>query len=284
MFTIFITLTVTGLVAVAVLVALFFDVAFAGPGRLPARCELEGHWKPPLLRGRKLLVWAETSAQIATRKLLSGGPSANLVNPLVREISDGTTYAIHAVPGQITGDDKVGCPACCHSMIAVTPPEVISIAEQISDNRSSEEMRAIFDHAGSNTEKTSDTDDFGYNDVGVICPLLGNDDSCSVHSVRPLRCRGWSPSDRRQDAEIASGRTNGAAEMLDRHDYETRAHLVVEGAQRGFCSGLKAVGLDGDLYDLNSALVVALGTTDAAQRWADGERLFAGCKLYERIV
>jgi hypothetical protein len=60
------------------------------------------------------------------------------------------------------------------------------------------------------------------------------------------------------------------------------AHIqtIAEGVEEGLIHELASEGLDAKVYELNSALVTALETPDAARRWAQGEDVFAGCKRY----
>jgi hypothetical protein len=48
----------------------------------------------------------------------------------------------------------------------------------------------------------------------------------------------------------------------------------------GLTTGLESAGLDGQVYELNSALSAALTTPDAAGRFARGEPVFTGCHPY----
>ena len=63
-------------------------------------------------------------------------------------------------------------------------------------------------------------------------------------------------------------------------EFESRGRLVAEGAERGFSHALQSAGLDGELYDLNGALVTALDTPNAAERWVHGDRIFDNCPRY----
>jgi hypothetical protein len=57
----------------------------------------------------------------------------------------------------------------------------------------------------------------------------------------------------------------------------SHARLVAEGVEEGIVRALEEAGLDGKVYELNSALAVALDMPDVAERWAAGEDVFATC-------
>ena len=54
---------------------------------------------------------------------------------------------------------------------------------------------------------------------------------------------------------------------------------MVRGEQAGLCVGVGQSGLDGNTYELHSALLRAFDTPDAEERWARGEDVFAGCRV-----
>ncbi len=113
-----------------------------------------------------------------------------------------------------------------------------------------------------------------YEHSEAVCPLLKDNDSCEVFDARPICCRGW---------RLASGENGDYcllaednAQPLDAH-----AYTVGQGAEEGLSRGLTSAGLDGTVYELNSALVAALAAPAAAERWARGDAVFQQCKLYE---
>jgi hypothetical protein len=53
---------------------------------------------------------------------------------------------------------------------------------------------------------------------------------------------------------------------------------VEQGVERGLEEALDSARLDAHVYELNSALVTALDTPDAPERWIEGEDVFAGCR------
>ena len=85
-----------------------------------------------------------------------------------------------------------------------------------------------------------------------------------------MRCRGWC---------LTSGEDGDRCLTGDACDVHAKA--VTSGAEDGLCQGLESAGLDGNVYELNSALVAALDTPVGAERWAEGEGVFEQCKLYE---
>ena len=61
---------------------------------------------------------------------------------------------------------------------------------------------------------------------------------------------------------------------------DAQAQTIARGAEVGLSRGLGSAGLDGTIYELNSALVTALDVSDAAGRWSKGLPVFESCKHY----
>jgi hypothetical protein len=102
------------------------------------------------------------------------------------------------------------------------------------------------------------------------CPLLSDDRRCAVFAARPLHCRGRCCPNCDQDADSRSSTAGDSPRSF--------AATVGEGISAGLAQGLTEAGLDGNSYELNRALVRALETPDAAERWLRGEAVFEACR------
>jgi len=110
-----------------------------------------------------------------------------------------------------------------------------------------------------------------YGQARVVCQLLLGDGCCAVFDARPVHCRGWC---------LVKGGECGSDVLTKNHAtaVDASAHTVGRGAEAGLSQGLESAGLDGTVYELNSALVVALDTPSAADRWAHGASDFEHCE------
>ena len=270
LFIVFVGLLISLLVVSAIVVFAFLDVALAGP---PTSLTASPQWRPPLVRDDELFAWATETASTATARQLAGPRTEDTAKQLVAEIYEGSMVAIAQAPDAAVQSEP-NCPSCRHRMIGVTPPEALVIAEEIRSTKSRREVRRIHDRAARNAAKVAGMDHERYEQDRVTCPLLDKDDSCAVFGVRPMRCRGWC---------LVSGE-DGDRCLLDDGDaasWGLHAKTVTTGAEDGLCRGIESAGLDGNVYELNSALVAALDTPVGAERWAGGESVFEQCKLYE---
>ena len=230
------------------------------------------NWQPQLLRGEKLRWWAHATAETATVTKLRATRTAETAVELVREVHDGAQQAMDAGPNQGDRACHEGCPGCCHMLISVTAPEVCAIAAWLRDRMSAAELNTIRQHAVENADKSKTMSNTEHAESMLWCPLLNSHLSCSVYPVRPLGCRAWNSLSLEacHDCYFANHACNTIP--LDDHAYE-----VGQGVRSGLSRGNEEVGLDGNSYELSSALVTALDTPDAAERWARGENVFEHC-------
>jgi Fe-S-cluster containining protein len=106
----------------------------------------------------------------------------------------------------------------------------------------------------------------------IPCALLTADGNCRAHPVRPLACAGYLSTSHaacQAEFEHIAGRP---AIPTDRH-----ALAAALGASQGLLRACQEADKDGNFYELHHALRLVLDTPDAAERWARGEPVFAGC-------
>lgn len=151
----------------------------------------------------------------------------------------------------------------CYSMIAVTPPEAFELADYLRTHKPSGMVSNIRDRAAANAQRSQELDHNDFHDAQLCCPLLGDDGVCIVGAVRPVHCWGRC---------ALSGGEGRCGEGFGRRR--------IDSVEAGLCRGLRDAGLDGNLYELNSALVTALETPDAAAKWRAGDDVFSRCKRY----
>jgi len=268
MFGILVIALLVGLLALFVLVAIaFLEVAFAD--RHGTRASPLRKWQPPLVTGDQLLTWAASVARATASKQLLAPRTKHTAKQLANAIYKGSAYAISQSPDSVA-QPKPNCPSCRNRMIGVTAPEALAIADEIRRTRPKLEARRIRNRAAENAEAVASLDHEQYEQAHIVCPLLGKDDSCVAFDARPLHCRGWC---------LFSGEDGDHCLLAvsDVGSLDSHAYTVGRGAEDGLSESLESAGLDGNVYELNSALSTALDKADAAWQWAAGKPVFAGC-------
>ena len=116
---------------------------------------------------------------------------------------------------------RAGCGACCRQPVPITHSEarrIVELVESMPEKRRAA-VRARFDSAmerlresgllavmrGAADPDSADSRKLAYHyfDLGIACPFL-EDESCSIHEDRPLRCREYlvtSPAEMCADVE-----------------------------------------------------------------------------------
>jgi uncharacterized protein len=155
-----------------------------------------------------------------------------------------------------------GCYFCCYLPVDVLAPEAFRIAAYLQQTLSLLELAALVYRLGTH----------GQHDVGVRPCVFLADGRCSIYEVRPLVCRGYnSLSKERCEAfyHDASVDLRGTKDRV--------VGRLAEATEDGIIAGLEALGLDAQWYELPSAVLRALETSDSPARWARGETVFQGC-------
>jgi len=166
---------------------------------------------------------------------------------------------------------KPGCGFCCRGVrVDVTAPEALTIARGFRETLPREHVAMILDRVKRHAHTIrSMTLEERYR-ARTPCSMLDEaSDRCAVHDARPMRCRAHHSVDV-TDCEALSlypGEPRGIRRFPDvMNAYEA----MILGQRRA----LAAAGLDFRSFELSLALEVALAHEDAAERWANGERLF----------
>lgn len=260
-------LTLAFLVCLGVLMFIVVNVLQEGPPRR-AYHDYWRRWRPPIASGPQLMRWGTKVSESVTKKLLSQRRTKTTPTRLALELMTGTTFAMRHVPHLNTETNDDQCPDYSCGRIGITAPEVLAIADQIrSDPAEAKRIREIaITNMRRLAEHVSDE-----SDVPLVCPLRTNEGTCAAYALRPIHCRGIC-------------RPAAAVSPQDARILEDLARDLGQGVEMGLSNGLEAAGLDGHVYELNSALAVALDNPDASQRWAQGEDVLASCTRYDSLL
>ena len=170
-----------------------------------------------------------------------------------------------------------GCAWCCHYQVGVTAPQALHIAARISEGagtRSKDEQIAALKKLDQRTRGLNAAKRLKER---VGCAFLDITNSCTIYAFRPFGCRGANSVDADACRSFVAGTATQAqrdGNWLHKVPYEAQRDL-----QDGFHMGALENGLRDDRLELTAAILVALETPDAAQRWIAGEDIFVAAKL-----
>ena len=157
-----------------------------------------------------------------------------------------------------------GCAACCDLRVAATAPEILLIAQYIVATRPAFFRIGVdlADRVARDAATTSGLDDAQRLALRQPCPFIENG-LCLVNRARPLACRGHASFDKAACAE--------AIVDLNREALVSMPHFLVRCVvQNALLASLRDAGLAWGLYELNSALNLALTNPDAEATWRAG--------------
>ncbi|MGE4064880.1 MAG: YkgJ family cysteine cluster protein [Rhodospirillaceae bacterium] len=158
---------------------------------------------------------------------------------------------------------RKGCSHCCSQMVVVTAPEAFYVAAQL---RSRPEAAAAVAEVARQAGAMTLEQRLGKN---IFCPLL-TDTICSIYAGRPLGCRGFVSTN--LDACIAAFTRGETPDIPMPND----SISVLYACRMLLLAALRVAGLKDGVYEMNSAVAVALGSKDAESQWLAGKDLFAG--------
>jgi len=158
-----------------------------------------------------------------------------------------------------------GCAYCCHTFVAITPPEAFRLADAVRGGRAAGMTADTVRSRGAALVGIRPSERIGRK---LACPLLV-DGACSVYRHRPLACRQATSLDLAACIDEFEGRNSDAQIPISGAylNYASNAHITLLGAMR-------AAGLSTDALELAAALDVALAMPDAETRWLAGEDIF----------
>jgi len=215
---------------------------------------------------------AAQAAADASEVLSQGGTELNVYELAARALDaarQGIEQVLARTPSESRPACGAGCAFCCAIPVAVSAPEALYIAAYLQETLSAEAQVELRTHLSTRAEERQDHQRF--------CFFLREDRRCSIYAIRPLACRGYNSMSRL----VCETAFTGQDEPVHMHE---SIREVAAGVIFGLILASKKLGLEWGRYELETAVLRALDTPDAAQRWARGERVFAGCDQIARTA
>lgn len=157
---------------------------------------------------------------------------------------------------------RKGCFHCCSQMVVVSAPEAFYVAAAV---RRRPEMASAVAGIAQRTGSMTLEQRLGQD---LFCPML-KDAICSIYATRPLGCRGFVSTS--LDACLAAF-TRGEAPNIP---MPSDSVSVLYACRMLLIAALRLARLDDGVYEMNSAVAVALTHEDSETRWLAGENIFA---------
>lgn len=108
----------------------------------------------------------------------------------IADLADAASASVYAhIPNQPLLACAGGCAACCHLYVQVPPGIARMMVDHIAAHFSPAERDAL--HGRLEIAATAARDAADPTTLRHRCPLLGDDNRCTVYEVRPLSCRAF---------------------------------------------------------------------------------------------
>jgi len=210
----------------------------------------------------------------ATQTILRRARSVSTMFRLIAYAFHQTTAVVEQFPERAALACAPGCAFCCYHPVDITPPEAFAIVAYLRTTRTSAAGEAASARIAAQADRIRGLSYEEHAQARIPCALLV-DGRCSVYPRRPFACRAWnSTSAARCETIFTHGNPVTMIPPLDMRTYE-----AVWEVAHGVTDGLQQRRLDGKSYELHSLLQRVLDTPEAAQRWVQGEEVFAGCTV-----
>ena len=221
--------------------------------------------RPP--RVSPVAALAARSEQRAVSERLRTSPTPRAIEEAVEEAAvlvERLVADLHG-PAAPSVACRAGCSWCCHVRVRISPLEALTIARHVRDRLGPDELATLLERLTVLEDRTRTMSREERANTRLPCAFLV-DDRCSIHEVRPVRCRGWTS----YDAEACR-------ELLHTGRGEVETDAVRWEVASAIADGLDGAPRDLDLeagpVELTAAVRAALVDPSAAERWLAGERV-----------
>lgn len=162
-----------------------------------------------------------------------------------------------------------GCSWCCRGLhVEVLAPEALNIARHLRDSLDRESLSALEAGLAVHVRNARGTSSQQLWRAQTPCIFLEQQSgACTIYPVRPVVCRLHHSLDRAKCERAATDRDT----TIPRHHSAEDLYGLAQAALLLSC---EERGLDARSLELASAVQLALGGPDAAERWAHGESVF----------
>jgi hypothetical protein len=212
----------------------------------PASPTDDPHW-------RRLYEATRTQAAADAQHCLSSGTTPRLAHDLVAAGIARLEQTIAADPKPPVRACRRGCGWCCHQPVFLTAPEAVVIVAHLRATWSEERLARLCSVlAARAAERRTQIDDRSLLATGLPCVFLDEENSCSIHTARPLTCRGITSS----SAEACAERyidPNAPPPPIDPH-----GHTATRAVLHGLSAALTGAGLAGGMGELSALLLQLL--------------------------
>ncbi|MDO8909756.1 MAG: YkgJ family cysteine cluster protein [Pseudohongiella sp.] len=166
---------------------------------------------------------------------------------------------------------QAGCWYCCYFKVDAHAEEVFRIVDYVKAKFNPSRAARLQEDVAANAKTLRSLSPEQQLSANLKCPFL-DDGKCSIYDVRPARCKTFHATDVDGCKQAYENPTNLniPGSLVPELFYAGEAHL------KGFRQALDDSGYDVSVYELNSALEMALADATPKRRFEKRKRAFVG--------
>lgn len=207
--------------------------------------------------------------QLVERLLRQNGESLDWIDDL-RQLQG---RYLEKSPQKAQRDCSAGCPACCMTaQVDATPIEAIAVSEYLRAYLEPDELYAVKARLTRVTKLREAQLNAQAPQRPLACGLLGMDGKCTVYPVRPVVCSGVFSLNQNECRKAE--REAKAGDFSQSIPLDNEAIQATGGISGSLQRVLVEHGLDGNLYELSSAVLAAIQIPDCLERFLNREDIF----------
>jgi Fe-S-cluster containining protein len=160
--------------------------------------------------------------------------------------------------------------------VAVSPPEALLIADHLQTTCTPDALQNTVARLKAQVAQLAPLSLEAHAEALVPCAFLV-EGLCTVYEARPIACRTWTSPDAHLCQQAQTHPWDATISQID------PLVEICAATQIGVAAGLVCSGVSAAYLELRSAVLCALETPRAAERWAQGEMVFRHCKRMDRV-
>jgi hypothetical protein len=220
-------------------------------------------------------IWAMAHDTVGT---LTQGRTAAQAHALGRGMTERVTLWIPEMVAA-TGAPvacHAGCAWCCTMPVAVSPPEALLMAEPLRTHCAPEALADVTARLKAQAARMATLPLDAQAEANLPCARL-TEGRCGVYEARPVACRTWTSP---EAALCRQAQTHPWDATIRQVGPLMESHAA---AQIGVTAGLLESGVSAYCLELHRAVLCALETPRAAERWAQGAPIFRHGKRMDSV-
>ena len=190
-------------------------------------------------------------------------------------LCDMATYVIEAMDNlwasiqsdQPGYDCHKGCSWCCYQNVSVTWPELLQLMEFLRETLNADQLKKLYAKSQLRSKEVIGKTTNQRFDERAACIFLENK-ICTIHTVRPLQCRGGFSEDQNYCKNLLENREQTQQAVKDGDQigkFLIAPKFIYNSAQVAMLYAMKESGFKGFVFELTLAMTILL------QKLLDGQ-------------